>query len=78
MTTDVSMSPRGWRELATRRGILIDHGVDIFPKPPGRHAWSAGEGGKGSFGRYEHPLSQRNQLTNGHAIARDDEGLPLV
>ena len=61
-----------------RRGILIDHGVYIFPKPPGRYAWSARKGGQSGVGRDEHPLSQRDQLTDGHAIARDDEGFPLV
>src|SRR5207247_5555776 len=78
MTTDVSMRPRGWRGSATRHWILIDSGVYVFPKTSGRNAWSARESGKGSFGRHEHPLSQRNQLTNRHAIACDDECLPLV
>ncbi len=78
MTTEVAMSPRGWRESATRRGVLIDHGVHVFPKTPERHAWSAGKGGQSGFGGYEHPLSQRSQLTDGHTIARDDEGFPLV
>jgi hypothetical protein len=75
MTTDVSMSPRGWRVSATRRWILIDQGVYVFPKTSGRNAWGAGESRKDSFGRYEHALSQRNQLTHGHAIACDDECL---
>ena len=49
-TTEVSMSPRGWRGSATRRRILIDQGVYVFPKTSGRHAWRAGESGQGSFG----------------------------
>ncbi|MEX2660922.1 MAG: hypothetical protein WD227_03285, partial [Vicinamibacterales bacterium] len=78
MTTDVSMSPRGWRGSATRRWILIDRGVYVFPKTFARDAWRPGECGKGSFDRYEHALSQGNQLAHGHAVARDDEGFPLV
>src|SRR5216684_3183946 len=78
MTTDVSMSPRGWRGSATRRWIPIDQGVHVFPKTSEHHARSAGESGKDRFGRYEHPLTQRNQLTDGHAIACDDECLALV
>ena len=38
----------------------------------------AGERGKGNFGWYEHPLSKRNQLTDCHAVACDDEPLPLL
>ncbi len=72
------MSPRGWRESATRRWILVDQSIHVFPKASGRHAWSAGKGGQSGFGRHEHPLSQRSQLTDGHTIARDDEGFPLV
>ena len=72
------MSPRAWRGSATRCRILIDQSVNVLPKTSERDAWRAGERGKGSFGRYEHPLSEGNELADGHAIARDDEGLPLV
>src|SRR5947199_10113 len=78
MTIEVSMSPRARRWSATRRGVLVDHRVDIFPKPPGCDVWRAGKSGRCSVGRYEHPLAQRDQLADRHAIACDDEGLPPV
>jgi hypothetical protein len=58
--------------------MLVNQGVYVLPKTSGRYAWRAGESGKGSFGRYEDPLSQGNQFADGHAIACDDECLPLV
>lgn len=53
--------------------ILIDQRVSVLPKTSERDAWRAGERGQGSFGRYEHPVSQGNQFADGHAVARDDE-----
>src|SRR5260221_3688591 len=78
MTTDVSMSPRGGRGSATGRRIMIDQGVQVFPKTSERDAWRAGESGQSSLGLYKHPLSHGNQLADGHAIACDDECFPLV
>jgi hypothetical protein len=63
---------------ATRCRILIDQGVNVLPEMSGPNTWCTGERGKGSFGRYEHPLSQGNQLADGHTVARNDECLPLV
>jgi hypothetical protein len=59
MTTEVSMSPRGWRGSATRRWILIDQGVYVFPKTFAHDAWRPGECGKGSFDRSKNPLAKR-------------------
>ncbi len=72
------MRPRAWRLSGTRRRILIDGGVNIFPEFPERDAWRTREGGKGRFDRYERPPTQGDQLANGHAVARNDEGFPAV
>ncbi len=58
--------------------ILIDYRVNVLPKTSGGQAGRTGERGQGSFGRNEHPSSQRDQLADGHAIARDDEGLAPI
>ena len=76
-TVRIPISPRGWRWSATRRRVLIDPGVDVFPKTSGRDAWRSAESGKGSLSGHEHSLSEGNQLTDGHAIACDDECLPF-
>lgn len=78
MTTEVSMSPRAWRPSGTWCGILIDHGVDVFPKARGYYAWRAGEGSQDSFGRHEYSLANGDQLADRYAIPYDDEGLPPV
>jgi hypothetical protein len=52
-------------------------GVEVLPESPRPNTWRSREGGHGSFGRHEHPLAQEDQLADRHAIACDNEGLPL-
>ena len=72
------MSPLAGRDSATRRRVVIDHGVHIFSKTRPRDAWRAGKRGHDSIGRHEHTLAQRGQLSDRYAVSRDEEGLPFV
>jgi hypothetical protein len=73
MTTEVSINPRGERGSATRRGILIDHSVDILPKARAGDARRSSECGEYRVGRHEHTLTKRAQLPDGNPIPGDDE-----
>jgi hypothetical protein len=78
MRTEVSINPRGERGSASRRGILIDHAVDILPKTRAGDARRSGEGGDYRVGRHEHALTERAQLANRNPIPGDDERSSLV
>ena len=78
MSTDVSISPRGRRESATRSRILIDDRVEVLSESPGRYSRRSAESGQHGLSRDEHALSQRDQLTDGHAVARHDECFPFI
>ena len=62
----------------TRRRILIDRSIDVFPKPFEGSLWRGGKDRKNSVGGNENPLPNRNQLADRHTMASDDEGLDLV
>jgi hypothetical protein len=72
------MSPREECDSATGRGILITDGVDVPPEADTSDARCTHERGSDGIGWHEHALTQRAQLSNGYAVARDDKRLPSV
>src|SRR5260221_5755223 len=78
MTTEVSMSPRktGWS--ATRRGLVIEHRVDVGAEPAGIECRRAGERGNRGVCGDELARPQGDEFADCHAIARHDERLATV
>ena len=72
------MSPRAWLGSATRTRTLIEDGVDVSSESLPVDRRCARKQSDGDLRANELTLSQRCQLTNGDAIARDDEGLAAV
>jgi hypothetical protein len=78
MTTDVSMSPRGWRGSATRTRSLVENGIDVITEPLPLDRRCTRKSSDRSPRADELTLSKRCQLTDGNPVARDDEGLAAV
>lgn len=72
------MIPRAWRGSATRRGALIEPGVDVIAEPLKLDGRRAAEACSRGFCRDELTLTERRQLTNGDAVPGDDECFAAV
>lgn len=72
------MSPRAWRGSATRTRALIEEGVDVASESLPVDRRCARKLSDGSLRADELTISKRCQLTNGDAVAGDDEGLTAV
>ena len=57
---------------------MIDEGVDVGAEPVELHNRRAGEDRHGGVGRNELALPERCQLTDRHAVTRDDERLTAI
>lgn len=72
------MTPRGWRGSGTWSGVLIDPRVDIRTEAIRVQGGSTGERGERNVGSHELSSPGGHKLANGHAVARDHEGLASV
>lgn len=78
MTTDVSMIPRGIGWSATRRGVVIEHRVDVRAEPIGIDRRRARERGNRGVRSNELAGTRCDQLADRYAVARYDECLATV
>jgi hypothetical protein len=58
--------------------LLVESGIDVGPEPLTVEDWSAREDGDGCAGADEPTLPKGRQLTDRHAVARDDERLTSI
>ena len=71
------MSPRPERALATRCGVLINRGVQVFPESSGRDPGAAGERRDNGLDGYKDTLAHRNQLANRLPLRVTVKDVPL-
>ena len=78
MMTEVSTRPRGYRRSATRGRVLVEDRVDLRTEPIRFNLRGAGERRERDTCADKLPGPDGCQLSNRHAIARDQKGLATI
>jgi len=78
ITTEVSSNPRGRRRSATRYRVLRRNVIEVGAELLAVDGWCVAEHGYDHVGGNEAVAAHRSQFSDRGAIARDDEGFPMI